>query len=108
MATLVLGGGVGGSQSICGAINGAAVAIGLSAGVPDPSPEQRQKLTAQARQLWQSFESAYGALDCRSLTGFNFRESGEYAKFRESSARKEKCPELVATAVLKVLEARAG
>ena len=73
-AALVLGGGVGGSQSICGALNAGAVAIGLSATDSQPSAEERQQLTHRTRQLWRAFESEYGALDCRSLTGFNFRD----------------------------------
>lgn len=107
-AALVLGGGVGGSQSICGALNAGAVAIGLKSPDADPSAEARQGLTARARQLWQTFESTHGALDCRTITGFDFRRSGEYARFRESAVRKETCPDLVALAVTKVLESSSG
>lgn len=107
-AALVLGGGVAGSQSICGALNAGAVALGLSSPDISPDADARRALTAKARTLWQAFESAHGALDCRTLTGFDFRQSGEYAKFAESSARKEKCPELVTLGVIKVLELNQG
>jgi C_GCAxxG_C_C family probable redox protein len=81
-ATMALNGGVAYGGGTCGAITGAAVAVGLLAGrrVPDHREAKRiaRELVAAAAA---SFEGEFGATSCRELTGFDLRAPGGHDAF---------------------------
>jgi C_GCAxxG_C_C family probable redox protein len=71
-AAMALNGGVAYSGGPCGAITGAALALGRLAGerVADHNEAKRvaRRLT---RQLMQAFDEEFGSTGCRELTGFD-------------------------------------
>ncbi len=64
------GGGVGGTGSMCGAVIGGVMAIGLKYG-RDASSERDAHAYAATQTLCRGFKDAMGALDCRTLTGLD-------------------------------------
>ena len=64
------GGGVGGSGSVCGAVVGAVMAIGLVHGREDPS-QSRDQAYALARQVYCGFQEEMSSTICRELTGID-------------------------------------
>ncbi len=61
------GGGIGRAGSLCGALSGAVMALGLVTGRTTPDTQQRDTSYAHARRLWQRFTERAGAEDCRDL-----------------------------------------
>lgn len=90
------GGGMGGSQDVCGAVSGgvlaASVALGRLGGEPAKARARTYKVV---KDVYARFVQEFGQPDCRTLTGFDFNEPGGYDRFHESSVRAEKCPRLV-------------
>jgi C_GCAxxG_C_C family probable redox protein len=64
------GGGMGGIGSVCGAVVGAVMAIGLVHGREDPS-QSRDQAYALARQVYRGFQEEMGSTICRELTGLD-------------------------------------
>jgi C_GCAxxG_C_C family probable redox protein len=61
------GSGVGGCGSICGALVGGVLAIGLEYGSNDSDPKKRFQAGAYARKLYSQFETQHGCVLCREL-----------------------------------------
>jgi C_GCAxxG_C_C family probable redox protein len=99
-AAMALNGGVAYSGGPCGAITGAALAVGLLA-------EQRiaDHATAKvvARELVQgtmeAFQARYGSVDCRALIGYDLRSAGGHAAFIESGLWRDACLSQIRTVV---------
>jgi C_GCAxxG_C_C family probable redox protein len=89
---LALNGGVAYSGSICGAISGAAIAVGRLAG-QRIADHQQAKRTARrlVARLLAEFQAEFGASDCRSLTGRDLSLPAEHAAFIESGVWRERC-----------------
>lgn len=87
---MALNGGIAYSGGTCGAIIGAAMAIGRLAG---HRINDHREAKAEARRLVQGlmkeFGDEFGALDCRTLTGYDMRT--EHAAFLESGIWRETC-----------------
>ena len=79
---MALNGGVAYSGGTCGAITGAAVALGRLA---TERIADRRRAKQVARELTaraiDEFETAFGATDCRSLTGVDLRAPGGHDAF---------------------------
>ncbi len=95
-AALPLGGGVGRSQALCGAISGGAMAIGMRLG---QRGVERAELEDESRErtmeMVRRFRERFGQVDCRELTGHDFNDPEEYRKWRESGLREETCVKYV-------------
>ena len=104
-AALPAGGGVGRSQSLCGAANGGGMAIGLRLGQRGLA---RHKLTkearARAKDMMQSFRETFGDVDCSELTGHDLNDPDEYAKWKKSGLREERCVKYVGWTVKYLME----
>ncbi|HEX5590722.1 MAG TPA: C-GCAxxG-C-C family protein [Candidatus Limnocylindrales bacterium] len=91
-AAMALNGGLAYSGGPCGAVTGAALAIGLLAArrLPD---HQEAKLMARGAvaALLDDFETEFGAVDCRSLTGVDLRAPGGHDAFLASGAWRTAC-----------------
>jgi C_GCAxxG_C_C family probable redox protein len=87
-----LGGGMG-CKRTCGALSGAAVALGLVYGRTSPDEGAKKIASAKARDLCKAFREKHHSMDCWELT------SGY-----EDADRKRHCTELVGTAVELVCE----
>lgn len=70
-----LGGGLGHSGEVCGAVLGMLLAVGLAKGYAQPTQEAKMALSAKVRKLLKSFRARYGETGCDAL-----REIGNRAK----------------------------
>jgi C_GCAxxG_C_C family probable redox protein len=64
------GGGMGGLGSVCGAVTGALMAIGLVHGREEPW-QSRDQAYALAQQVYRGFQEEMGSVFCRELTGID-------------------------------------
>jgi C_GCAxxG_C_C family probable redox protein len=77
------GGGVGRSGSICGALSGAVMAVGLLRGCD--KAEEKEKRTAAYKSVLRmvdAFEKEFENINCKALTQCDFRTKEEQEKFR--------------------------
>lgn len=77
------GGGITRMGEVCGALSGAALALGLrdrcrGLSWPDGTSPDTEKL----QQLFRGFEAKFGALTCRALVGYGTGTREGYEKFR--------------------------
>lgn len=97
---VALNGGIAYSGGPCGAITGAALAVGMLA-------EQRiadhSRAKHVARELvhgaMQAFIAEHGAVDCRELIGRDLRAPGQHRAFLESGLWREACAAQIRTVV---------
>jgi len=103
------GGGVAGWGSVCGAVSGAAMAIGLAMGTegeekPDEFKAARDRMRALTQAFNRAFEERWGRVDCYGLLGVNTRTPEGKARYEEMKARGEThCDEYVRWAAEKVI-----
>jgi C_GCAxxG_C_C family probable redox protein len=90
-----LGGGVAGMGETCGAITGAALAMGLRDSLlQGEDPDLRPRTTDRLRELVREFTLEFGARRCADLTGFDISTPEGHAAFVESDAHK-RCEDYV-------------
>lgn len=90
------GGGIGGSQDVCGAVSGAVLAANIAMGRLGGDPGKiRTRTYKVVKDAYARFVKEFGGPDCRTLTGFDFSEPGSYDRFHESAVRAEQCPRFV-------------
>lgn len=91
-AALALNGGIAYSGATCGAITGAAVALGRLAAsrVPDRPRAKRVARELTAATL-DAFEARFGASDCRTLTGVDLRAPGGHDAFIAAGTWRTSC-----------------
>lgn len=91
-AAMALNGGVAYGGGICGAISGAALALGLLAGrrIADHREAKRVARELTAR-LMEDFRAEHGAVDCRDLIGLDLRAPGAHEAFLRSGAWRDRC-----------------
>jgi len=89
---MALNGGVAYGGGTCGAITGAALAVGMLAGCRIRD-HRRAKLVARelTAELMDAFRSAHGALDCRDLLGIDLRAPGAHDAFIASGVWRDRC-----------------
>jgi C_GCAxxG_C_C family probable redox protein len=89
------GGGIGRKGSICGALTGSVMAIGMKWGRTDPKDKETvSKVHEKCRQFWDQFEKAFGNVNCYNLTGCDFTNEEERKKWQTSGGN-EKCTAIV-------------
>lgn len=89
------GAGIGRKGSICGALTGSVIVIGMKMGRDDPKDrETLLRVYGKCQALWDRFKSEFGARDCYSLTGYHLDDPEENRLWQESGGRK-KCAEIV-------------
>jgi C_GCAxxG_C_C family probable redox protein len=94
-AARYFGGGVAGTGETCGAITGAALALGLrDMHLAEEAPELRPRTTERLQELIRGFTVEFGARRCNDLTGFDLSTPEGHDAFMESEARK-RCQEYV-------------
>ncbi len=97
------GGGMGGTGSVCGALAGAVMAIGLRHGRRDPA-ERDAKAYALTQELRRRFEAAMGHVDCRDLTGMDLSTREGVKRFYASDVPGTVCMPAVGVAYQTVVE----
>jgi C_GCAxxG_C_C family probable redox protein len=99
-AAMALNGGVAYSGGTCGAISGAALAVGMIAErrIADHREAKRVARELIAR-LMDEFAAEQGSVDCRELIGIDLRAPGGHERFIASGAWRGGCVRRVESAV---------
>jgi C_GCAxxG_C_C family probable redox protein len=92
------GAGMGRQGSICGAVAGAVMALGLKYGRLHPG-QSRQPTYRRVQALCHKFEQKFGSVYCRDLIGHDISSSKALARAMKSGVFATRCPEFVAEAV---------
>jgi C_GCAxxG_C_C family probable redox protein len=89
------GGGVGIKGSLCGALTGAVMAIGMKMGRTDPKDRATlQKCYDKCQHIWNQFEREFGNVNCFNIIGAHLDNEEERQKWLAAGGR-EKCADLV-------------
>jgi C_GCAxxG_C_C family probable redox protein len=104
-AAMALNGGVAYGGGICGAISGAALAVGQLAGrgIADHN-EAKTAARELIMGLMDRFEAEFGSTTCRGLLGIGLREPGEHDRFIESGIWQTSCMAQIEFAVQHLAE----
>ena len=91
-AAMALNGGVAYGGGPCGAITGAALAVGLLAGRRIADHREAKGVARElVAGLMDDFRAAYGSADCRDLIGIDLRAPGAHRAFLRSLAWRDRC-----------------
>ncbi|MHB1161258.1 MAG: C-GCAxxG-C-C family protein [Chloroflexota bacterium] len=86
------GGGVARHQSMCGALTGATMALGLYGGQTMADPKSvADTLRPRVQELLRGFGSAFGHTECRNLVPFDFSTTEGYEAFKASGVKQRQC-----------------
>jgi C_GCAxxG_C_C family probable redox protein len=97
------GGGIGRCGSVCGALTGGLMAIGIRYGTNQPSEKKRAKAYKIAKKFYREFRKQNGSVLCKELIGCDLSRSKGLKKARETNVFQEKCePILIRTVELLV------
>jgi len=102
-AAMALNGGVAYSGGVCGAISGAALAVGMLAErrIGDHRAAKRVARLLVA-SLMDAFVTEHGASDCRDLIGYDLRAPGEHEAFIAGGTWRERCMRQIEFAVTRM------
>lgn len=93
-----LGGGIGRTGDVCGAVTGAILILGLKFGSTDPQAKSAKYATyKKVQEFCEEFRLQAGSLVCRELLGFDFRTPEGNLRAAQPGAF-EHCPGYVETA----------
>lgn len=99
-AAMALNGGIAYTGATCGAITGAALAVGMLADRRiDDHREAKRAARLVVGDLMDAFLDAHGELDCRALTGYDLRAPGGHEAFIESGIWRDRCMRQIEFAV---------
>jgi C_GCAxxG_C_C family probable redox protein len=98
------GGGIGRCGSVCGALTGSIMAVGIKDAPNEPGMEKRAKAYADAKALFQKFQEQNGTVLCKDLIKLDLSNPAEAAKAREEGTFRKVCDNLIRTAVKNFLE----
>ena len=93
------GGGIGRRGSLCGALTGGVIAIGLKYGTNKPLVKEREKAYSLALEFHNRFEKNCGSVLCRDLIGYDLTDPEEFEKARNSNVFNEKCIHFIEKAI---------
>lgn len=98
------GGGIGRCGSVCGALTGGIMALGIKYGTDTPSSEERLKAYEKAQKFYKQFERKHGSVFCRELIGYDLSSPEELEEARKAKVFEEKCAKLVESTIEILLE----
>ncbi len=96
-------GGIGNTGSVCGAVVGAVMAIGLKQGRGETMEEMMGNL-AVPREFRRRFEAEMGHIDCRELTGVDLNTEEGMKQSMDSDTFERVCSPAVAASYRLVVE----
>ena len=99
-AAVAFNGGIAYSGGPCGAITGAAMAVGMLA-EQRIADHRRAKTVARelVRETMEVFQAEHGAVDCCTLIGYDLQAPGEHQAFIDSGLWREACASQIRTVV---------
>lgn len=89
------GGGIGRCGSVCGALTGGVMAIGIKYGTNEPSVKKRLEAYRFAQKLYTRFEKNHGSVLCRKLIGYDLLNPEELKKAQRDKVFEKKCANFV-------------
>lgn len=95
-------GGMGKTDSVCGAVTGGILALSLVFG-RDHADDDRQVLNSKIQEFIHGFKKEYGSTACTGLTGCNLSTKEGLQKFNDLNMH-SRCTEFVGEATRRVLE----
>ena len=99
-AAMVLNGGIAYSGNLCGALGGAALALGMLAGRRIADHKQAKVVARRTMmRLMDEFQAQHGATNCRDLTGIDFRDENQHRRFIESGLWRTRCMGQIETVI---------
>jgi C_GCAxxG_C_C family probable redox protein len=93
------GGGMGRCGSVCGALTGGLMAIGIRYGTNEPSAEKRSRAYELAETFYRQFEKQNRSVMCRELIGLDLSDAKQRKKAQEEHVFEKKCTVFVKSAV---------
>jgi C_GCAxxG_C_C family probable redox protein len=93
------GGGMGRCGSVCGALTGGLMAIGIRYGTNEPSAEKRSRAYELAETFYRQFEKQNRSVMCRELIGLDLSDAKQRKKAQEEHVFETKCTVFVESAV---------
>ena len=93
------GGGIGRCGSVCGALTGSIMAVGIKNAPNEPGIEKRAQTYAHAKALYRQFEKEQGTVFCRDLIKYDLSNTEQAAKFRQEKVQEKVCYKLIKAAV---------
>jgi C_GCAxxG_C_C family probable redox protein len=95
-----LGGGVGRQALVCGAVTGAALALGLRYGKTDPADSARKMDTyGKVTEFVKAFTAAKGSVQCKDLLGCDISTPAGMQKAKDERLFQSVCASCIAEAV---------
>jgi len=98
------GAGIGRCGSVCGALTGGVMAIGIRYGTNEPSLEKRLRAYELAERFYKQFERQHGSVLCRELIGYDLSNPEELEQARKTKVFEEQCVNFVRKTVETLLE----
>ncbi len=90
------GGGIGRAGSICGALTGAIMALGLKYGSKTLNEKEAyEKCLKKSLEFYKNFEEEFGSVFCRDLTQCDLTTTEGRQKFKEQQIKETKCTKYV-------------
>ena len=100
----VLGGGIGRTGNVCGAVSGAALIIGAKFGSTDNTKlESKDKAYQKSGELLERFAAENKSILCSEILGYDISSKEGLMQARQSGVFAQKCPGFVASAA-RILE----
>lgn len=99
-----LGAGIGRCGSLCGALTGGVMAIGIKYGSGEPSLEKRLKAYELGSCFYRLFERENGNILCIKLVGYDLSNPKEWEKAHEEKIFEKKCANYVRNSVRILME----
>ncbi len=94
------GAGISKTGSVCGAVSGAILVIGLKYGKTKQGDDAAtEKTRTLVGEFMQEFVKRHGSVNCTELLGYNLSKPDEYERARQEKLFSTKCPELLGDAV---------
>ncbi len=100
---LMLASGFGGGLhigSVCGALAGGVMALGLALGFDDPSDKAR--IDAATKDLVECFRDNVGEIECRYILGVDVNDAEQKRKAKEEGVYEDHCDPAISLTVRKV------
>jgi C_GCAxxG_C_C family probable redox protein len=93
------GGGIGRCGSVCGALTGTIMAVGIKDAPNEAGMEKRAKAYADAKTLYNRFGEQNGTVFCRDLIKLDLSKPEDAVKARQEGTFRKVCDNLIKTAV---------
>lgn len=98
------GSGIGRCGSVCGALTGGVMALGMQYGTNKPSRKQREKCYELTKKLFAEFEEHHGTILCRNLIGYDLSEAEERRRAKDENVFEKKCPDFIRTVIVTLMD----